>query len=72
MCLGAIYWARPTRVYFANTAADAAKAGFDDAFIYQEIARPYSQRKIPMIQIMRDEALAVMRAWEEQPDKIGY
>ena len=72
MCLGAIYWARPARVYFANNAADAAKAGFDDAFIYEEIARPYSQRKIPMIQIMRDEALAAIRAWEEKPDKIGY
>jgi len=72
MCLGAIYWARPARVYFANTAADAAKAGFDDAFIYGEIARPHSQRKIPMIQIMRDEALAAIRAWEENPDKISY
>ena len=72
MCLGAIYWARPARVYFANTAADAAKAGFDDAFIYQEMARPHSQRKIPMIQMMRDEALAAIRAWEEKPDKISY
>jgi tRNA(Arg) A34 adenosine deaminase TadA len=72
MCLGAIYWARPARVYFANTAADAAKAGFDDAFIYQELARPHAQRKIPMTQIMRDEALAAIREWEEKPDKIGY
>ena len=72
MCLGAIYWARPARVYFANTAADAAKAGFDDAFIYQELARPHAQRKIPRTQIMRDEALAAIREWEEKPDKIGY
>ena len=72
MCLGAIYWARPARVYFANTAADAAKAGFDDAFIYQELARPHEQRKIPMTQIMRDEALAASREGEDKPDKIGY
>ena len=53
MCLGAIYWARPARVYFANSAADAAQAGFDDSFIYQEIRVPHAGRKIPMIQLMR-------------------
>jgi tRNA(Arg) A34 adenosine deaminase TadA len=72
MCMGAIYWARLGRVYFAGTAADAAKAGFDDSFIYQEIQRPAAQRKIPMIQLMREESLAVFRAWEQKPDKIGY
>jgi guanine deaminase len=72
MCLGAIYWAGLDRVYFASTAADAAKAGFDDSFIYQEIQRPYAQRKIPMIQLMREEALAAFRAWEQKPDKISY
>lgn len=72
MCLGAIYWARPARVYFGGTAADAAKAGFDDSFIYEEIARPHASRKIPMISMMHEEALAAFRAWEEKPDKIGY
>jgi guanine deaminase len=72
MCLGAIYWARPARVYFASTAADAAKAGFDDSFIYREIQRPHSQRKIPMIQLMREESLAAFRTWEQKPDKTGY
>jgi guanine deaminase len=72
MCLGAIYWARPARVYFANSAADAARAGFDDAFIYQEISRPHPERRIPMIQLAHDGALAAFRAWQEQEDKIRY
>lgn len=72
MCLGAIYWARLSRVYFAAAAADASKIGFDDSAIYHEIARPHTQRTIPMIQMMREEALAAFRAWEEKPDKIRY
>jgi guanine deaminase len=72
MCLGAIYWARPDRVYFGNTAADAAKVGFDDSLIYQEIAEPHSQRKIPMIQMMHEEALEAFRAWDEKPNKVPY
>ena len=72
MCLGAIYWARPTRVYFASTAADAARAGFDDSLIYSEIPQPHAERKIPMIQIMSDEALEAFRAWERQPNKLPY
>jgi tRNA(Arg) A34 adenosine deaminase TadA len=72
MCLGAIYWARPARVYFANSAADAAQAGFDDAFIYQEIGRPHPERAIPMIQLAQDGALAAFRVWQEKEDKIRY
>jgi len=72
MCLGAIYWARLARVYFGSLAADASKAGFDDSFIYREIAQPLPQRKIPMIQMMREEALAGFRAWQENPDKTLY
>lgn len=72
MCLGAIYWARLSRIYFANAAADASKIGFDDSLIYRELAQPHSQRKIPMIQIMREEASAAFRAWEARPDKIAY
>jgi guanine deaminase len=72
MCLGAIYWARLARVYFGNVAADASQIGFDDSFVYHEIAQPLSQRKIPMVQMMREEALAAFRAWREMPDKTGY
>ena len=72
MCLGAIYWARPRRVFFAALASDAAAAGFDDAFIYQQFAAPYGQRKIPFIQLMREQALACFREWLEKPDRIAY
>jgi guanine deaminase len=72
MCLGAIYWARPARVYYAGLASDASHAGFDDSFIYREIARSHSERKIPMIQIMRQEALEAFRAWAAKPDKALY
>jgi tRNA(Arg) A34 adenosine deaminase TadA len=72
MCLGAIYWARLAHIYFASAAADAANVGFDDSLIYREMAQPHSQRAIPMIQMMREEALAAFRAWEEKPNKIVY
>ncbi|MGO8793690.1 MAG: nucleoside deaminase [Candidatus Sulfotelmatobacter sp.] len=72
MCLGAIYWARLARVYFANSDSDASRAGFDDSFIYRELAQPIAQRKIPMIQMMREEALVAFRAWENNPNKIDY
>jgi len=72
MCLGAIYWARLSRIYFANADADASKVGFDDSMIYRELAQPHSQRKIPMVQMMREEALAAFRAWESKPNKIEY
>jgi guanine deaminase len=72
MCLGAIYWTRLDHVYFGSSAEDASKAGFDDSFIYREIAQPHAQRGIPMMQIMREEALAAFRAWETKPDKIPY
>jgi len=72
MCLGAIYWARLAHVYFASTAEDAARAGFDDSFIYSELKQPYSRRRIPTTQMMQKEALAGFRAWAERPDKIPY
>lgn len=72
MCLGAIYWARLSRVYFGNADADASRIGFDDSLIYREIARPHSLRKIPMIQIMREQALVAFREWESKPNKITY
>jgi guanine deaminase len=72
MCLGAIYWAHVSRVYFANLAADAARIGFDDSLIYREFAQPHSGRRIPMAQMMRDEALEAFCAWENNPQKIQY
>jgi tRNA(Arg) A34 adenosine deaminase TadA len=72
MCLGAIYWTRPDRVYFGNTAADAADAGFDDSLIYSEIQQPHSQRKIPMVPMMREEALEGFRTWKKQINKVPY
>jgi tRNA(Arg) A34 adenosine deaminase TadA len=72
MCMGAIYWARPARVYFAATAADAARFGFDDSFIGQELQRPPAERKIPMTQMMPEEALAAFSLWEQKPDKVKY
>ncbi len=72
MCLGAIYWARPARVYFASTAEDAARIGFDDFSIYQQIGVPPGQRRIPMIQMMRDQAQEALRAWQEKTNKIPY
>ena len=72
MCLGAIYWARLSRLFFASVAADASQAGFDDSFIYNEFARPHSERGIPMVQMMREEALAGFRAWQEKPNKTPY
>ena len=65
-------WARLARVYFASLAADASQAGFDDSFIYREIAKSHAARGIPMIQMMREEALAAFRAWAEKPNKIPY
>ncbi len=72
MCLGAIYWARLDKIYFANTKADAKDIGFDDSFIYKEIELPVDKRSIPNIQIMRHEALKVFKEWEEKEDKIEY
>jgi tRNA(Arg) A34 adenosine deaminase TadA len=72
MCLGAIYWARLSRIYFASAAADASRIGFDDSLIYREIAQPLTHRSIPMVQMMREQALEAFRAWEEKPNKIVY
>lgn len=66
MCLGAIYWARLKIVYYANTKHDAANAGFDDQFIYNEIAKPFKSRSIPMQQLLREEALAAFQAWSDK------
>jgi guanine deaminase len=72
MCLGAIYWARLSRIYFANAGADASRIGFDDSLIFRELALPLSQRKIPMIQMMREKASVAFQAWQNKPGKIQY
>jgi len=72
MCLGAIYWARPKKLYFAATRQDAASAGFDDSEIYREIELPHHSRKIPSEQLMKDEAEAVFKVWIDLEHKIEY
>lgn len=72
MCLGAIYWARIDKVYYANTKDDARDINFDDAFIYEEILRPMNKRHKPFIQIMREQALEAFKKWEQKEDKIPY
>lgn len=72
MCLGAIYWSRLSRLYFAATRADAAEAGFDDLLIYQEMARPLAERRLPAVQLLRDQALAAFAEWKANPAKTAY
>ncbi|MDF7811142.1 nucleoside deaminase [Hymenobacter sp. YC55] len=72
MCLGAIYWARPRRVFYGNTKQDAAAVGFDDQFIYDEIEKPLEQRHIVMTELLREEAAAGFQAWEAQESKNKY
>jgi tRNA(Arg) A34 adenosine deaminase TadA len=72
MCLGAIYWARPEKVFYACTREDAARIGFDDQFIYDELEKPFDERKIKLVNIFRDEADAVFEKWVRKIDKIEY
>lgn len=72
MCLAAIYWARLKRVFYANTRKDAAKFEFDDDFIYRELQRPILRRRIPMKQLLRDEALKAFAEWKTKSDKRPY
>lgn len=72
MCLGAIYWARPKAVYFANTKQDAAAVGFDDSLIYQQIELPLAQRQIPFFQVPSTKAQAVFESWKTLDNKKSY
>src|ERR1035437_7041037 len=72
MCLGAIYWARPDKMYFANTKSDAAAIGFDDQFIYEEIELNYADRQLSTEQLLQEEALIAFKEWEQKTDKIEY
>ncbi len=72
MCLSAIYWARIRKVFFANTREDAAAIGFDDAFIYRQVALPWPKRKLKMLPFLRERALPVFEQWAALPDKVRY
>lgn len=72
MCLGAVYWARPDRIVYAAFHSDAAEAGFDDKFIYDELDKPRDARSIPMLQLLRADAQTVFAEWVEKGDKSLY
>jgi tRNA(Arg) A34 adenosine deaminase TadA len=72
MCMGAIYWARPKKVYYANTREDAARIGFDDSFIYDELNCAIPVRKIQMVRLGEEEALEVFAEWYNKIDKTSY
>jgi guanine deaminase len=72
MCLSAIYWSHLSKIFYGNTKKDAAQINFDDDFIYQEIPKAPQERKIPMLQLSRSEALKAFELWTEKTDKITY
>lgn len=72
MCLAAIYWARLDGVFYAGTRLEAAEAGFDDEWLYQEVARPLTERALPMHRHLAAEAREAFRLWREHTDKIPY
>ena len=72
MCLGAIYWARLDRIYYANNRKDAADIDFADNFIYEELDKTLDNRTVPIIPLLRDEALHTFRRWTEKVDKTEY
>lgn len=72
MCLSALYWAGVERIFYGNTKEDAKAINFDDSFIYDQIALDYSERSIPCINIMREQALAGFKAWSDKEDKVLY
>jgi len=72
MCLSAIYWSRINKIYYANTRKDARKIDFDDSSIYSELQKNINERKIPMTQIMRNEALKTFELWDKKTDKVKY
>lgn len=72
MCLGAVYWARIDRVYYAASRDAAAAAGFDDAFFYAELARPPPERRLPLIRMLAAEGGEPFRRWQSRPDKVCY
>ena len=72
MCLSAIYWSRIEKIYYANTREDARKIDFDDSLIYSELNKNINERRIPMVQIMRSEAMTAFDLWSKKTDKVKY
>jgi tRNA(Arg) A34 adenosine deaminase TadA len=72
MCLAALYWSRCDAVYYGNSASDAAAIGFDDSFLYEQVALPIHERTLPMQRLLSEEAIASFNAWRNQPNKIEY
>jgi len=72
MCLGAIYWSRIETIYFANTKVDAENIGFSDKFIYEELDKPMDKRSLPVVQMMRDEAMQAFKLWGDSAMRIDY
>ncbi len=72
MCLGAAYWARVECVYYGGTRDDAARSGFDDSYIYRQIALPRSERSIPFINLLREEATGAFESWKRSGNKVPY
>lgn len=72
MCLGAIYWARLDKIYYANNKHDAKNAGFDDSFIYDELELKPEARRLPFETVLRNEAIKAFETWTTKPDKIVY
>ena len=72
MCLAALYWSRCDAIFYGNSAADAAAAGFDDSFLYKEVKRPLDQRRIPTKRLLGDEAIESFNTWRARTDKIEY
>ena len=72
MCLSAIYWSHIDNIYYANTRDDAKKINFDDSMIYSEFSKKIEDRKIPIKQMLRDEALKAFEIWDKKTDKIEY
>jgi len=72
MCLAALYWSRCSAIFYGNTAADAASVGFDDSFLYEEVKRPLSERRIPITRMLGDKAFSSFAAWRDTANKIEY
>ena len=72
MCLAAIYWSHCDAIFYGNTSADAAAAGFDDAFLYEEVKLPLSKRRIPTINLLREQAISNFEAWRKYAGRIDY
>ena len=72
MCLAALYWSRCSTIYYGNNREDAARAGFDDSFLYEEVTKTLDARTIPILRLLPEEAMTSFNEWEQSPFKVGY